>query len=596
MKEPLIFLYLIVTYLGELHAVNHWIVTQSGKIQAFLRSPFDLRKPDDLLALLDQENRKNDISELYEDLVSRKTAIEKKWCDIEENSNIGSRVNFEDADCLAAEKLFSELDLYNNMAINGTERGIRISIPKDIKLDEERSSDKLTEPICVKLTPSKWSEPILNRTNLVIEPEDALIRNFIPMKTLDEFGYFVVKALKENSTSWIHYNLASFYWRVKGKSQEAIDCLKLAIQFGQGIYQDIPLHNLAGILHHSRHPLEAIQLMNSAIKLAPNVPIHYFALGNIYASMTDFNNSIKNYDKCLELDPQNKEVANNRHAMLCYYKLENALTSFQNDLQNILSELHDYHSILQQWLRLQERLMWETATFNYEFDSMNPDMSHVSKKVQRCIKKTTGNKPIISCEFYDKTPEVEKLNLHSLFEIVENERQRLEQFNLETTKINIEPSKLGLPRFPTSMPTKANKYFDATGWPKKDECVEWALVLEDKDDLELPVFIPPDNKGYKLKKAITDDIGLPDYSQHDLPWYPPICEGENVNGEKFIPISEKNLLDVKYKSNAYLKSLFLKYLNDGNSDENEIGQRIITAMKKITASRTFKEFTPNPIQ
>ncbi|XP_050299085.1 tetratricopeptide repeat protein 17-like isoform X4 [Anthonomus grandis grandis] len=405
------------------------------------------------------------------------------------------------------------------------------------------------------------------------------------MKTLDEFGYFVVKALKENSTSWIHYNLASFYWRVKGKSQEAIDCLKLAIQFGQGIYQDIPLHNLAGILHHSRHPLEAIQLMNSAIKLAPNVPIHYFALGNIYASMTDFNNSIKNYDKCLELDPQNKEVANNRHAMLCYYKLENALTSFQNDLQNILSELHDYHSILQQWLRLQERLMWETATFNYEFDSMNPDMSHVSKKVQRCIKKTTGNKPIISCEFYDKTPEVEKLNLHSLFEIVENERQRLEQFNLETTKINIEPSKLGLPRFPTSMPTKANKYFDATGWPKKDECVEWALVLEDKDDLELPVFIPPDNKGYKLKKAITDDIGLPDYSQHDLPWYPPICEGENVNGEKFIPISEKNLLDVKYKSNAYLKSLFLKYLNDGNSDENEIGQRIITAMKKGTSPK-----------
>lgn len=94
-------------------------------------------------------------------------------------------------------------------------------------------------------------------------------------------------------------------------------------------FQDIPLHNLAGILHQSRHSKEAIQILNSAIQFAPKEPKHYFAMGNIYASMREFNKSIAAYEKYLELDPSNKDAAGNRHAVLCYYKLETALTKFQ---------------------------------------------------------------------------------------------------------------------------------------------------------------------------------------------------------------------------------------------------------------------------
>lgn len=94
-------------------------------------------------------------------------------------------------------------------------------------------------------------------------------------------------------------------------------------------FQDIPLHNLAGILHQSRHSKEAIQILNSAIHFAPQEPKHYFAMGNIYASIRDFNNSIAYYEKFLELEPNDKEVASNRHAVLCDYKLETALTAFQ---------------------------------------------------------------------------------------------------------------------------------------------------------------------------------------------------------------------------------------------------------------------------
>lgn len=52
-----------------------------------------------------------------------------------------------------------------------------------------------------------------------------------------------------------------------------------------------------------------------------------------------------------------------------------------SDLQNILSELHDYHSVQQQWLRLQERLMWETASFDYEYEAVGPEILNTPKKV-----------------------------------------------------------------------------------------------------------------------------------------------------------------------------------------------------------------------
>ncbi|XP_066252360.1 tetratricopeptide repeat protein 17 [Euwallacea similis] len=599
MFKQCLFLYILLSIFTQLNAVNHWIVTQSGKIQAFLDSPFDLRKPDDLLALLDQENRKNDINDLYEELLTRKNAIEKKWLNIEKNSNVGSKVTSEDVDCIAADTLFSDLDLYNNIAINGTERGITITVPKKVNMEKDKvkSSKEYKVPTCMNLTPEKWSESLVNKTNLVLKPEESLRKTFLPMKSLDQFGYYIVKSLRENSTSWVHYNLASFYWRIKGEGDKAIDCLKLAIQFVRGNFQDIPLHNLAGILHQSRHSKEAIQILNSAIQFAPKEPKHYFAMANIYAALRDFNSSVVYYEKLLELDPNNKEAANHRHAVLCYHKLETALTTFQNDLQSILFELHDYHSIQQQWLRLQERLMWETASFDYQYDAVGPEILDAPKKVQRCLKRTTGGKPMISCDFYEKTPEMDKLNLHSLFQIVENEKHKFisHPLNLRLSSIQDDYGKskpadhmlrVGFPKFPTSMPTKGNQYFDVTGWPRKEECMEWNLPIEEKEDLHLPLFLPPENKGYMLKKALTDELNLPEGSQHELPWYPPVCEGDNIDGEKFLPVSqEKHNFDVEQKPSEFLKKELLKYVSDGAADEHEIGQRIISAMEKRTAPK-----------
>ncbi|KAJ8969283.1 hypothetical protein NQ314_001821 [Rhamnusium bicolor] len=94
-------------------------------------------------------------------------------------------------------------------------------------------------------------------------------------------------------------------------------------------YQDIPLHNLGGILHQARHSKEAALILHSAIDIAPNQDIHYLAIGNVYAALGDYNRSVTYYDKFLDLKPGQKDVVANKHATLCYWKLENGLISFQ---------------------------------------------------------------------------------------------------------------------------------------------------------------------------------------------------------------------------------------------------------------------------
>ncbi|XP_018572773.1 tetratricopeptide repeat protein 17 isoform X3 [Anoplophora glabripennis] len=597
-----IFIFLIFEKFLVINGATHWVVTETGRIQAYLESPFNLRRPYDLLALLDQETRNNDINKLYSDLITRKQIIEKKWSSLEGNSNVGAKITSQDPDCLTAGKLFSDIDLYANIATNGTDR-------KGISIDFSKRSDVYKwyeEPHCSKFSRlnKKYSSlpEMENKTNINITPDESL-NQFIPVETVEVFGHEIAVALKKNTSSWLHYNLAAIYWRIKGDGSKAVDCIKRAVQYVPREYQDIPLHNLAGILHQARHSREAALMLHSAIETAPNQAIHYLAIGNVYAALGDYNKSVTYYDKFLEIKPGQKDVVANKHATLCYWKLENGLISFQESLQGILSDLHDFHSQQQQWLRLQERLMWEHASFEYQYEGLHHDTvdsGPTERKIQRCVQKTSDNsKAIISCDSYNHAPDVDHLNLQNLFQYVENEKQKIndqisraieEKTNRqdetnEEKKNHIKTPPVLYPKFPTTMPTSSNQYFDSTGWPMKEECLRWNLPVEQPDDLNLPLFLPPENKGYQIKKILSEYIGLEEGSQHELPWYPPLCDYPNVFGDKYVPSTERHVLNTEIKSNDYLRNHLLKYVNDGKADEAEIGQRIITAMEKKSAPR-----------
>lgn len=52
-------------------------------------------------------------------------------------------------------------------------------------------------------------------------------------------------------------------------------------------------------------------------------------------------------------------------------------------------------------------------------------------------------------------------------------------------------------KYPSTMPISTDKYFDIRGWPSKEDCVDWNMPIREQDELDVPVFLPPENKGYQ---------------------------------------------------------------------------------------------------
>ena len=90
-------------------------------------------------------------------------------------------------------------------------------------------------------------------------------------------------------------------------------------------------------------------------------------------------------------------------------------------------------------------------------------------------------------------------------------------------------------------------------------------------------------------------IDLPPGTEHSLPWYPPLCNVANSNTEDsdidvYFPVTlvRDGLLDVPGKE-ASLKPHLTKYVSEGrNMAEEEIGQRILTAINKVCNFSLFE--------
>jgi hypothetical protein len=69
------------------------------------------------------------------------------------------------------------------------------------------------------------------RANLSIGPELNLAVSVLRDKDMALFGRRVAVGLERNSTSWLHHNLASIYWRIRGDAPNAVECARKAVHF-----------------------------------------------------------------------------------------------------------------------------------------------------------------------------------------------------------------------------------------------------------------------------------------------------------------------------------------------------------------------------
>lgn len=185
---------------------------------------------------MDQETRRNDINALYQDLTSKKSVIDQKWSGLEGAADLELRVYSQDKDCLRSEKLLSEIDLYPGIASNGSGRqGIEYKIGGSSNKKEKKKH--MHVPECTKYATVDFSLSLFehlpamrNRANMTSEPQKNLER-FMPMASVEQFGHEITAGLSKNGSSWLHYNLASLYWRIKGDAPKAIECIRRAIYF-----------------------------------------------------------------------------------------------------------------------------------------------------------------------------------------------------------------------------------------------------------------------------------------------------------------------------------------------------------------------------
>lgn len=74
-----------------------------------------------------------------------------------------------------------------------------------------------------------YFQAMRNKKKLVQQPEKSLLKLFPSNMDLSTLGHNIANGLMRNNTSWLHLNLASIYWRIRGNAHNAIECARRAV-------------------------------------------------------------------------------------------------------------------------------------------------------------------------------------------------------------------------------------------------------------------------------------------------------------------------------------------------------------------------------
>ncbi|XP_067009164.1 tetratricopeptide repeat protein 17 [Anabrus simplex] len=603
LKSWKVFAILFEIFLG-ISASTHWVVTENGRIQSQLDSPFHMRRPYDLLALVEQERRVRNIEELYKELVTRKAAIDKEWGRLEGATDLEARLYSQDSDCLQGGWPLSDTDLYVSLAGNIKDR---------IELNKHLTPGVGGEPAlpdCLEAVELDFSmhgfqhlQALIWSGNLSSGPETALVSAVLEERDVAEFAHQVASGLQRNTTSWLHHNLAAIYWRIRGDAPSAVECARRAVHFAPREYRDLALLTLGGVLHQARASSEAAVVLHAAVDHAPMEASNHLALGTVYAALGDYNRSVSCLDNALKLQPGLEVAARIKHAVVCHRKLEHGLLELNESLQSILTELHEYHVRQEQWLKLQEKLMWQQAPL--EMRLLGQDQQSLAAVLratgQSCVQRLQGGRPTLSCDLNSDSQVLAHslqvdfaLSLQMLLKNVESQAKKIsEQMarrlghdqplpNTSRAHPDVQKHRQRQHTLPSQPPSSfvPGNPTESEGWPSKEECTAFADKFPRPKDFP-SVFLAPEARGLEVNQYLNQLIGLEPGEEHALPWYPPICSPTNVvldpEMQRFFPPAVGR--DESAPEVTLVQQL-LKYGRRGQVVEAEIGQRILTAINK----------------
>ncbi|TKS69523.1 Tetratricopeptide repeat protein 17 [Collichthys lucidus] len=357
-----LFVLLCVLIVDSGGATTHWVVTEDGKIQQQVHSPLNLKHPHDVVIFMRQDTRVNYLKKLEKQLVAQKIHIEENE---DRDTGLEQRHYKEDPDCVMAKVPLGDLDLYDGTYISLESKDIT---PENYVDSRAAMPPELEKPDCAKVFELPYSihafqhlrgvQERANLTSPLLSKEDPIFSSLSHRlgRSVDEAGHRIHQGLLRNSTSWVLYNMASFYWRMKNEPQKAVDCVVRALHFSPRQQKDVALVNMANILHRAHFSADAAILAHAALDLTSDLFTSHYTLGNIYAMLGEYNHSVLCYEQALQAQPGFEQALRRKHAVLCQQKLEQRLEAQHRSLQRTLNELKEYQKQHDHYLHQQEAL------------------------------------------------------------------------------------------------------------------------------------------------------------------------------------------------------------------------------------------------
>lgn len=565
-------------------ATTHWVVTEDGKIQQQVDSPMNLKHPHDLVILMRQETTVGYLKELEKHLVAQKIHIEENE---DRDTGLEQRHYKDDPDCVKAKVPLGDLDLYDGTYISLQSKNVS---PEDHMDTHSPLPPDLMQPDCTNIIALPFSihafqhlRGIQERLNLSapLLPKEDPIFSSLPRhlgQTVEEIGHRILDALLKNTSSWVLYNMASFYWRIKNEPHHVVECAMRALHFSTRQNKDIALVNMANVLHRAHFSADAAILVHAAIDVSTDILTSHYTLGNIYAMLGEYNHSVLCYDRALQAKPGLDQAVKRKHAVLCQQRLEQKLEAQHRSLQRTLNELKEYQKQHDHYLRQQEILE------KHKLIQEEQILRNIIHETQMAKEAQLGNHQI--CSIINQ-----KHNLHcpwdlpvryhrgDIFENVEqvvfgedtsSAHMMSESPALHANQTVLQQSPL-VPRSPVrvwEMDTMLQE--PSQLWPRKADCAEVFPTVPSPGDLptyHLPLERPALSPTFSKRIDTAGDIQKPDCAS--------IAEGrKNETLHKLLIELETRLELQQLKPERHAKQLLFVRVNNLNVSEDDLGNAL----------------------
>ncbi|ELK23789.1 Tetratricopeptide repeat protein 17 [Myotis davidii] len=582
----------IVMSLTYLNSTTHWI---AGDVD----SPMNLKHPHDLVILMRQETTVNYLKELEKQLVAQKIHIEENE---DRDTGLEQRHNKEDPDCIKAKVPLGDLDLYDGTYITLESKDIS---PEDYIDTESPVPPDPEQPDCTKILELPYSihafqhlRGVQERVNLSapLLPKEDPIFTYLSKRlgrNIDDIGHLIHEGLQKNSSSWVLYNMASFYWRIKNEPYQVVECAMRALHFSSRHNKDIALVNLANVLHRAHFSADAAVVVHAALDDS-DFFTSYYTLGNIYAMLGEYNHSVLCYDHALQAKPGFEQALKRKHAVLCQQKLEQKLEAQHRSLQRTLNELKEYQKQHDHYLRQQEILE------KHKLIQEEQILRNIIHETQMAKEAQLGNHQIcrlvnqqhsLHCQWdqpvrYHRGDIFENVDYVQFGEDSSTSSMMSVNFDVQTNQSDVSNLVKSPPVAHSVLwiwGRDSDAYRDKQNilWPKRADCAESYPRVPVGG--ELPTyFLPPENKGLRQIHELNSD----DYSSEEEAQTPD-CSITDFRKSQTLSYLVKELevrMDLKAKMpDDHARKILLSRINNYTIPEEEIGSFLFHAINKPNA-------------